>query len=267
MKDKTAKALIMFSALFLILVGVGLYKLFEYQGYSNKKTNKIINYNINDYVYTVPMVFNNYETVYKNINVSKVYLKNLDNKTINDFLKEEDKLIEYITGYYNDLKPINDYDPVNTVTNNIKTQINGTTLSIYYELDFVLDENIFENNIKKYIITKNIDLGTNKELTTDDLLNKYSYTKDYISDKIFTEDVLIQENEMVIDKNTNISLTKMDIERKKDEYKEVIKKNFDNIIKVYIEDKTLVLVYDKKELNDLFFEDEMEVNIKTRYLK
>lgn len=267
MKDKSVKLLITFSALFLILVGVGLYKLFEYQGYSDRKTNKIINYNINDYVETVPMIFNNYENIYKNINVSKVYLKNLDDKTINDFLKEEDKLIEYITGYYNDLKTINNYVPINTVTSNIKTQINGTTLSIYYELDFTLDEAIFENNIKKYIITKNIDLGTDKELTTDDLLNKYNYTKDYISEKIFNEDVLIQENEMVIDKNTNISLTKMDIERKKEDYKEVIIKNFDNIIKVYIENKTLVLVYDKKELNDLFFDNNTEVNIKTRYLK
>ena len=39
MSGKAAKALVIFSALFLILLGVGLYKLFEYQGY-DKKGNK-----------------------------------------------------------------------------------------------------------------------------------------------------------------------------------------------------------------------------------
>ena len=40
MSGKAAKALVIFSALFLILLGVGLYKLFEYQGYDKKETNK-----------------------------------------------------------------------------------------------------------------------------------------------------------------------------------------------------------------------------------
>ena len=43
MSGKAAKALVIFSALFLILLGVGLYKLFEYQGYDKKETNKFIN--------------------------------------------------------------------------------------------------------------------------------------------------------------------------------------------------------------------------------
>lgn len=50
MSGKAAKALVIFSALFLILLGVGLYKLFEYQGYDKKETNKFINYNVKDYI-------------------------------------------------------------------------------------------------------------------------------------------------------------------------------------------------------------------------
>ena len=42
MSGKAAKALVIFSALFLILLGVGLYKLFEYQGYDKKKTNNLL---------------------------------------------------------------------------------------------------------------------------------------------------------------------------------------------------------------------------------
>ena len=57
MSGKTAKALVIFSALFLILLGVGLYKLFEYQGYDKKETNKFINYNVKDYIETTPIIF------------------------------------------------------------------------------------------------------------------------------------------------------------------------------------------------------------------
>ena len=54
MSGKAAKALVIFSALFLILLGVGLYKLFEYQGYDKKETNKFINYNVKDYGKLIP---------------------------------------------------------------------------------------------------------------------------------------------------------------------------------------------------------------------
>lgn len=78
MSGKTAKALVIFSALFLILLGVGLYKLFEYQGYDKKETNKFINYNVKDYIETTPIIFSNYSDVYSSINVSKITFKNLD---------------------------------------------------------------------------------------------------------------------------------------------------------------------------------------------
>ena len=54
MPVKAAKALVIFSALFLILLGVGLNKLFEYQGYDKKETNKFINYNVKDYGTLIP---------------------------------------------------------------------------------------------------------------------------------------------------------------------------------------------------------------------
>ena len=34
MSEKTAKVLVVVSAIFLLLVGFGLYKLFEYQGFA-----------------------------------------------------------------------------------------------------------------------------------------------------------------------------------------------------------------------------------------
>ena len=43
-------------------------------------------------------------------------------------------------------------------------------LSIYYELDFNLDKNIYSNNIKKYVITTNVDLATGRILSNNDLL-------------------------------------------------------------------------------------------------
>lgn len=272
MSEKAAKVLVVVSAIFLLLVGFGLYKLFEYQGINKDTTSrKIVNYDIKDYVETVPVVFNGYSNVYSKINVSRVNLKDLDNNVIKSFMDEEDKLIEYITTYYNEINnEVENYIPSNEVSSSIKMQINGAILSIYYELDFNLDKNIYSNNIKKYVITTNIDLATGRILSNNDLLKKYNYTRKYIVEKIFDEDLIIGNGQIVIDKNTNISLTKEDIERNKEEYiNELITEfdEFDNFINMYIDNKTLVIVYNKSELRNMFFDNDFDSELIVRYLK
>lgn len=269
MSEKTAKVLVVVSAIFLLLVGFGLYKLFEYQGINKDTTSrKIVNYDIKDYVETVPVVFNGYSNVYSKINVSRVTLKDLDNNVIKSFMDEEDKLIEYITTYYNEINnEVENYIPSNEVSSSIKMQINSAILSIYYELDFNLDKNIYSNNIKKYVITTNIDLTTGKILSNNDLLKKYNYTRKYIVEKIFDEDLIIGNGQIVIDKNTNISLTKEDIERNKEEYINELITEFDNFINMYIDNKTLVIVYNKSELRNMFFDNEFDSELIVRYLK
>lgn len=269
MSEKTAKVLVVVSAIFLLLVGFGLYKLFEYQGINKDTTSrKIVNYDIKDYVETVPVVFNGYSNVYSKINVSRVTLKDLDNDVIKNFMDEEDKLIEYITTYYNEINnEVENYIPSNEVASSIKMQINGAILSIYYELDFNLDKNIYSNNIKKYVITTNIDLATGRILSNNDLLKKYNYTRKYIVEKIFDEDLIIGNGQIVIDKNTNISLTKEDIERNKEEYINELITEFDNFINMYIDNKTLVIVYNKSELRNMFFDNEFDSELIVRYLK
>lgn len=269
MSEKTAKVLVVVSAIFLLLVGFGLYKLFEYQGINKDTTSrKIVNYDIKDYVETVPVVFNGYSNVYSKINVSRVNLKDLDNNVIKNFMDEEEKLIEYITTYYNEINnEVENYIPSNEVSSSIKMQINGAILSIYYELDFNLDKNIYSNNIKKYVITTNIDLATGRILSNNDLLKKYNYTRKYIVEKIFDEDLIIGNGQIVIDKNTNISLTKEDIERNKEEYINELITEFDNFINMYIDNKTLVIVYNKSELRNMFFDNDFDSELIVRYLK
>ena len=190
--------------------------------------------------------------------------KNLDDDLTKTFETEENELIDYINKYYNELKKKKEYTSDNDVNTLIKAQVNSTVLSVFYEINFKL-----QNIDRSYIITLNIDLKTNKVLTIEDLLLKYNYNKEYISEKIFNDDVLIDTDVIVIDKNTNISLTKSDIEKKKNEYVQRITNDFNNIIKVYIENNTLVLVYNKKDLNDLFFENDHSNNneLKIKYLK
>lgn len=269
MSEKAAKVLVVVSAIFLLLVGFGLYKLFEYQGINKDTTSrKIVNYDIKDYVETVPVVFNGYSNLYSKINVSRVNLKDLDNNVIKSFMDEEDKLIEYITTYYNEINnEVENYIPSNEVSSSIKMQINGAILSIYYELDFNLDKNIYGNNIKKYVITTNIDLATGRILSNNDLLKKYNYTRKYIVEKIFDEDLIIGNGQIVIDKNTNISLTKEDIERNKEEYINELITEFDNFINMYIDNKTLVIVYNKSELRNMFFDNDFDSELIVRYLK
>lgn len=267
MSEKTSKILIVIGALFLTLFGVSLYKLFEYQGYGeNKVNNKVLNYNIDDYIEINKLAYNNYSDVYSDIKVELVTFKNLDSSLTNSFINRENELINYIALYYKNIKN-NNYTPINTVSSNIRTQINGTTLSVLYELDFDLDSTLYEDSHKKYFITTNIDLATNKVLNNDELLSKYDYTKDYIADKIFTEDILIGNNEIVIDKNTNISLTKDDLIRRKKYYTDKIISEFDNIVEIYIDNSLLTLVYDKQKLNDLFFENNLNTDVKYRYLR
>ena len=269
MSEKAAKVLVVVSAIFLLLVGFGLYKLFEYQGINKDTTSrKIVNYDIKDYVETVPVVFNGYSNVYSKINVSRVNLKDLDNNVIKSFMDEEDKLIEYITTYYNEINnEVENYISSNEVSSSIKMQINGAILSIYYELGFNLDKNIYSNNIKKYVITTNIDLATGRILSNNDLLKKYNYTRKYIVEKIFDEDLIIGNGQIVIDKNTNISLTKEDIERNKEEYINELITEFDNFINMYIDNKTLVIVYNKSELRNMFFDNDFDSELIVRYLK
>ena len=268
MSDKKARVLVWGAAIFLIASGVFLYKLFDFQGYREaKQKNAYINYDVNDYVTVTTVTFDNYEDVYDSIDVNRIKFSNIDEELTKNFINEEEELITYIKRYYNEIKKEEEYSNSNNVSTKIKTMVNDTVLSIYYEMDFVFDEKVYENNEKKYILTYNIDLKTMKVLSNDDLLNKYNYTKEYICEKIFNDDVLINDGEVLVDKNTNISLTKDDIARRKTDYINRIVTDYNNIIKMYIEKKSLVLIYDSKDIKNLFFIDDFENNIKTRYLK
>lgn len=267
MSDKKAKLLVGGGALFLISIGIFLYKLFEYQGYREvKQKNSYISYEVNDYITVSSVSLENYSDVFGASDVNKVTFKNINESLTKDFIKSEEELINYIKRYYSDILK-NDHSDTNVVNTRIKTMVNDTILSVYYEIEFIFDKDVYKDNIRNYIITYNIDLKTMKVLTIDDLLNKYSYNKDYISEKIFNDDILINENEIVVDKNTNISFTKKDIEKKKKEYINRIAIDFDNIIKMYIERGTLVLIYDSKEIKTIFFDGDFDTNIKVRYLK
>lgn len=267
MNEKKVRVLVIITAFVLLIAGAVLFFVFVRQGLGNHKTNNYVNYNVDDYIEITPVIFNNYSDVYSSINVSKIKIKNLNESITKEFTIRVEEIIDYITGYYNEIIVHEDYMPVNSVSSSIDTQINGALLSVFYRVDFNLDDNIFYDNDKSYMVAINVDLGTNKILTKDDLLSKYNYTKNYIANKLFNEDVLIDKNQVVIDKDTNISLTKNDIERKKEEYVNRIVSEFDNIIEMYIEENSLVLVYDTKELKSIFFDNEFDTDIKFRYLK
>lgn len=267
MDDKKARLLVIITAFLLVMSGCILFWAFKKQGIEKKSTNNYSNYNINDYVEIYQVPLEDYNDVFNSINVSKINIKNIDRDIEQEFIDKQNTIIKYITDYYNQIKRENGFQKNNSVSSTIKAQINESSLSIFYRLDFILDKTIFIDNEKSFIITLNIDLTTNKVLTKENLLLKYNYTRNYISDKLFNDDVLINKGQIVIDKNTNISLNRNDIEKNKEKYVERIILEFDNIIEMYIENNELVLVYDAKKIKNIFFKNEFETNIKYRYLK
>jgi hypothetical protein len=267
MNERKVRGLVIITAIMLLCAGAVLFFVFDKQGMNKHKTNGYINYDVNDYVEITPVVFNTYNDVYSSINVSKINFRNISDDLTKTFMDKEEEIINYITGYYNEIKSSNNYFPTSSVSSTIKTQMNGAVLSVFYRLDFNLSESIFGNDVKSYVVTLNVDLGTDRILANDELLSKYNYTRSYIADKLFNDDVLIEKNMIVIDRNTNMSLTRSDIERKKEEYIQRIISEFDNIIDMYIENGSLVLIYDTRELKGIFFENEFESDLKFRYLK
>jgi len=268
MEQKKIRIFVVLTALLFLIAGTTLFIVFQRQGLNKSKVNSYINYNVNDYVKISPVVFNNYGNVYSSINVSRIRFSNIDESLTEEFILKQEEFINYITGYYNQINVCNsNYGPVSLVSSSIKTQINGAVLSVFYRLDFILDESVFSDNVKSYIVTVNIDLRTNKILTGNDLLLKYDYSKDYISDKLFNEDVLVDKGQIVVDKATNMSLTRSDIERKKIDYVNKIISEFDNIINMYIDNSSLVLVYNVDDLKSIFFDNEFDTDIRFKYLK
>lgn len=267
MNDRKVRGLVLFVAVILLLAGSLLFFIFDKQGMTKNKNGNYISYNVDDYVEIMPLIFCDYFDVYNKIDVSKINIKNLSSELIQEFENEQRQVIEYITLYYKQIKSKDIYSNINTVISTTKAQVNGTILSIYHRIDFDLDSNIFVNTNKNYVIICNIDLRTNKILTNDDLLSKYNYSKEYIAEKFFIEDILINNGQIVIAKDTNISLTRKDIERKKDDYIKRIIEEFDDIVTTYVDNGSLVLTYDKKDLKSIFFDNEFDTQIRERYLK
>lgn len=268
MNEKKIRIFVVVTAFIFLFAGAFLFFIFDRQGFVKKEASGYINYNINDYIEISPVVFNNYDDVYSGISVSRISFKNINYSLVEIFLTRQEEIIDYITDYYDEIrKSDTNYPAVSSVSSVIKTQLNGAVLSVFYQLNFNLDKKIYSDNIKSYSVTINIDLGTSKLLSNDDLLLKYNYSKKHIADKLFNEDLLLEKGQIVIDKDTNISLTKSDIERKKASYVNRIISEFDNIIDIYIENGSLVLVYDVSDLKNIFFDNRFENNIKFRYLK
>ena len=267
MSEKIVRNLVVMTAFFLLILGVVLFYIFDKHDLGNNSSNKYVYYNVSDYIEISPVTYDDYSEVYSSVNVSKIVFKNISSEITDVFFRQQNEIIGYVIDYYNQIINIDNYSPTNSVYSDIKTQINGAVLSVFYRLNFQLDENIFKDSLKSYVITLNIDLGTNKVLTNDELLSKYSYSKSYIADKLFNDNILISKNQVVIDKNTNISLTRDDIKRKKEVYVNRIVSEFNDIVKIYIEENSLVLVYNTKDLKNIFFDNEYNTDIKIRYLK
>ena len=75
---------------------------------------------------------------------------------------------------------------------------------------------------------------------------------------------------ILINKKLNkydVYLTEEDKKRNKEEYINELITEFDNFINMYIDNKTLVIVYNKSELRNMFFDNDFDSELIVRYLK
>ena len=86
MSNKTEKWLVIITAAILLLAGAIMYTIFDKKGYTTSTSNNYVNYNVNDYVEIYPITYDEYSNVYSDINVSKVNIKNIDNKITKNFI-------------------------------------------------------------------------------------------------------------------------------------------------------------------------------------
>ena len=172
-----------------------------------------------------------------------VYLKNIDNKVINDFINSQNKI---------------------NINNVIDTDINKT---IYKNILSIKIKYVLYGELSNYeeILTLNYNLKDNKLVDNDSLLNMTKITYKDIADSLFNEYIKLDDTSVkVVDAITNEEVTGTEFNDNSYKYIIRIRENLPDIMNLYIKDGKLYYVVKLKDINKLCYQTNIDVS--SRYI-
>ena len=253
MKDKTLNIIISV----LIIAILSLVGYFLYANYSKDDTvieNNKITYKIEDYI-TIEK--ENVEGKNDKFNIEKITFKNLDASLVNDFINKQNKLINDTLNLYSHWDSFN-FEGLTLkegliAYTDIWYQLNGTILTIYYNMNF--EDAIGPCN---EIIVLNIDLENKKIVTNEDLLKLGNSSFEKIADEHYNKTLAnakkCSDTDLycgVQDKDYNI-IKASQFEKDKDIYLNMIINGLDEAINCYIEDGKIKYDYKRYTIDILY---------------
>ena len=241
----------------LVIAILGVIGYFIYDNYFNGnrelESNRIISYKAEDYI-TIEKV-NLYDT--EKIDVEKVVFKNLDVSIVNEFIAEQNRLINIIANSYNYWASLNFEGLLSKngmiAYSNIWYQMNGNILTVYYDMHF--EDAIGECND---IAVINIDLESKKLVTNEELLKLGNSSFNKIAEEDYNRTLdwakMCDASEKycgVQDKDYNI-IKASQFERDKDIYINMIVNGLDGAINCYIKDGIIKYDYKRYSIEMLY---------------
>ena len=230
-KNSSSKRIILVSTMMIcIIISMSTYWIFAYKnkyGYLHIN-NKIISYKVSDYAY---------------VDGNIIYLKNIDNRVINDFINSQNKI---------------------NINNVIDTDINKT---IYKNILSIKIKYVLYGELSNYeeILTLNYNLKDNKLVDNDSLLNMTKITYKDIADSLFNEYIKLDDTSVkVVDAITNEEVTATEFNDNSYKYIIRIRENLPDIMNLYIKDGKLYYVVKLKDINKLCYQTNIDVS--SRYI-
>lgn len=221
---------------------------------NNVNNNQKVSYDASDYI-TVEEADFGFET--DRLRVEKVVFKNLDVSIVNDFVEEQNKLINNAVNNYNYWASFN-FEGMSSeegviASSDIWYQINNNILTIYYNMHS--EDAIGECD---EIAVINIDLESKKLVTNEELLklagiNFEDIAEEHYNKTLDTVKKCNQDNSFcrVQDKDYNI-VKYEDFVRDKDIYIDMIVDGLDKAIDCYIEDGEIKYTYKRYAIDILY---------------
>lgn len=229
-KNSDYKRIILVSIMIIcIIISMCTYWMFAYKNkYGYLHINKrIVSYKLSDYIYTSGDV---------------LYLKGIDSKINDDFLKRQRDII----------------------SNNmvIDTKImNG----IYDDILSVKISYVIYGDLANYeeVITINIDLENDTVISNDDLIDKLDSSYIDIANDIFDSYILLPDDydKMVVDAIDNSEISASEFNRNKYKYVIRIREMLPSNISLYIDDGRLYYMVRMNEVNKVCYYTNIDINM------